>query len=80
MYAVILGYIATLMIYLGTGPNWYNVVMASEGCRVTWWKQFLYSEWSNLRILSENKIYNVISYSVNNLFPGDMNSQVNQIR
>ena len=44
VYAIILGYIATLMVYIGTGPNWYNVVMASEGCRITWWKQFLYSK------------------------------------
>ncbi|KAI9559818.1 hypothetical protein GHT06_013825 [Daphnia sinensis] len=42
VYAIILGFIATLMVYIGTGPNWYNVVIASEGCRITWWRQFLY--------------------------------------
>ncbi|XP_057365447.1 nose resistant to fluoxetine protein 6-like [Daphnia carinata] len=42
VYAIILGFIATLMVYIGTGPNWYNVIVASEGCRVSWWRQFLY--------------------------------------
>ncbi|EFX71086.1 hypothetical protein DAPPUDRAFT_60562 [Daphnia pulex] len=42
VYAVILGYIATLMVYSGTGPNWYSVTLVSQGCRITWWRHFLY--------------------------------------
>lgn len=42
VYAVILGFVATLMVYLGTGPNWYNVNLLSNACRISWWRQFLY--------------------------------------
>ncbi|XP_032794832.2 nose resistant to fluoxetine protein 6 [Daphnia magna] len=42
VYAIILGFVATLMVYLGTGPNWYSVNLASYGCRIVWWKHFLY--------------------------------------
>ncbi len=44
VYALILGYIATLMVYIGTGPNWYTVELGSNGCRVVWWRHFLYSK------------------------------------
>lgn len=44
VYAVILGFVATLMVYLGTGPNWYNVNLLSNACRISWWRQFLYSK------------------------------------
>lgn len=43
LYAFILGFIATLIVYLGTGPTWYNVHLFSNACRITWWRQFLYS-------------------------------------
>lgn len=43
VYALVLGFIATLIVYMGTGPNWYNVIASSAGCRVSWWKNFLYS-------------------------------------
>ena len=43
VYALVLGFIATLIVYMGTGPNWYNVIATSAGCRVSWWKNFLYS-------------------------------------
>lgn len=44
VYAIILGYIATLIVYSGTGPNWYSVTLISRGCRATWWRHFLYSQ------------------------------------
>jgi peptidoglycan/LPS O-acetylase OafA/YrhL len=43
VYAVILGFVATLMVYLGTGPNWYSVTFYADACRTAWWRQFLYS-------------------------------------
>lgn len=43
VYAIVMGFIATLMVYIGTGPNWYNVLVASQSCRVAWWKQLLFS-------------------------------------
>ena len=43
VYALILGYIATLIVYVGTGPNWYSVGLYSNACRLNWWRQFLYS-------------------------------------
>lgn len=60
VYAVILGFVATLMVYLGTGPNWYNVNLLSNACRISWWRQFL----------------SFIASSVNNLFPLDPYHQV----
>ena len=44
MYAIALGFIATLIVYVGTGPNWYNVEASAYGCRVNWWWHLLYSE------------------------------------
>lgn len=42
VYAFILGFIATLWVYLGTGPNWQNVRYQSENCRWNWWTNLLY--------------------------------------
>ncbi len=44
VYAIILGFVATLMVYIGTGPNWILVEAASNSCRVSWWKNLLYSK------------------------------------
>jgi hypothetical protein len=44
VYAFILGFIATLIVYVGTGPNWYSVNLFSNNCRNAWWRQFLYSQ------------------------------------
>lgn len=43
VFALIIGFIATLMVYLGTGPNWYTVQQFSDGCRNDWWRRLLYS-------------------------------------
>ncbi|XP_046461507.1 nose resistant to fluoxetine protein 6-like [Daphnia pulex] len=42
VYAFILGFIATLIVYFGIGPNWYDVNKYSNACRLAWWRQFLY--------------------------------------
>ena len=45
MYAIVLAYVATLMVYVGsTGPYWIRVEYASDGCDKIWWKHLLYSE------------------------------------
>ena len=44
VYAFILAFVASLIFYTGTGPNWYSVGVASNACRMAWWRQFLYSE------------------------------------
>lgn len=46
VYAFILGFIATLIVYVGTGPNWYSVNLYSNACRNAWWRQFLYSKFN----------------------------------
>ena len=48
VYAFILGFIATLTVYLGTGPYWYTVHDYSNFCRNAWWRQFLYSNFKKL--------------------------------
>jgi len=45
VYAFILGFIATLIVYVGIGPNWYSVNLYSNACRIAWWRQFLYSKY-----------------------------------
>ncbi|XP_057365085.1 nose resistant to fluoxetine protein 6-like [Daphnia carinata] len=42
VYAIVLGFIATLIVYTGTGPNWYNVQLSAYGCRINWWWHLLY--------------------------------------
>jgi peptidoglycan/LPS O-acetylase OafA/YrhL len=42
VYAIILGFIATLLIYVSTGPNWQMVAYMKEGCRSNWWNNLLY--------------------------------------
>ena len=44
VYAFILCFIATLIVYVGIGPYWYDVNKFSNACRNAWWRQFLYSE------------------------------------
>lgn len=43
VYAIVLAYVATLMVYVGNGPNWFRVEFASNGCDKAWWKHLLYS-------------------------------------
>jgi len=42
VYAIILGFIATLMVYIGSGPNWGFTYNTAEACRNEWWHNFLY--------------------------------------
>ena len=42
VYAVILGFNATLLADIGASPNWQNVRYVSEGCRWNWWCHLLY--------------------------------------
>ena len=42
MYIFIIGFIATLLVYVGSGPYWYEVQHMSIGCRNAWWMQILY--------------------------------------
>ena len=42
VYAIILGFIATLIVYVSNGPNWRLVLYMREGCRWNWWNHLLY--------------------------------------
>ena len=42
MYALVIGFGATLMAHLGTGPDWYVVRFTAMSCRNAWWMQLLY--------------------------------------
>ena len=42
MYALVIGFGATLMAHLGTGPDWYVVRFTAMACRNAWWMQLLY--------------------------------------
>ena len=42
VYGMILGFIATLLVYISYGPNWQLVHYMREGCRWNWWSHFLY--------------------------------------
>lgn len=42
-YAIVVGFYATLMVYLGSGPGWnQHVKQQSEWCRENWLFNFLY--------------------------------------
>ena len=42
MYAIILGFAATLWFKLGSGPDWASVQYVSEDCKSKWWAHMLY--------------------------------------
>ena len=43
VYAVILAFLATLVVYLGSGPNWQDIHYSmTEACRNEWWRNLLY--------------------------------------
>lgn len=41
-YAILVGIMATLVVYLGNGPNWYIVEMQAQLCKDNWWTNILY--------------------------------------
>lgn len=41
-YALYVGFIATLLFHLGSGPLWHFVSQKKDACRLNWWKHFLY--------------------------------------
>ena len=41
-YAAIFGFIATIAVHLGSGPDWNYMEYISEDCRSTWWQNALY--------------------------------------
>ena len=63
VYAFILGFIATLIVYVGTGPNWYSVNLFSNNCRNAWWRQFLYSQLKSI-VLKKSDSSNLTEFSI----------------
>ena len=37
-----IGFMSTLVVFLGTGPLWHFIHQYSESCRNTWWTHFLF--------------------------------------
>ena len=42
VYAAVLAFIATLLPYMGDGPDWHFVRRMSKGVRQRWWTNMLY--------------------------------------
>ena len=42
VYAFILAFFATLLVYISSGPNWKLVHYMKEGCRWNWWNYLIY--------------------------------------
>jgi len=61
VYAIILGFIATLLVYIGSGPAWSTVVQESEQCRQHWWNNLLYI---NNLVDEDGVISNLMMYSI----------------
>ena len=62
VYAMILGFIATLLAYLGSGPSWQNVRDLSVACRWNWWNNLLYvnNYVRSYELEASNRIYLMI--------------------
>lgn len=41
-YFLYIGFMSTLVIFIGTGPLWYSVHQKREMCRSVWWTHILY--------------------------------------
>lgn len=61
VYALILGFVATLLSHLGTGPEWRRAETLSQVCRTDWWQNLLYI---NNYFLADSDIPNVTYYSL----------------
>ena len=42
VYAIILAFLATLIVYVSNGPNWRLILYMKEACRWNWWNHLLY--------------------------------------
>ena len=42
VYAFLIGFTATVYVYLGDGPNWLPIEYISIQCRNGWWYNLLY--------------------------------------
>ena len=42
MYALVLAFIMTLLVHVGSGPHWDYVHQMRQGCRRDWWSHMLY--------------------------------------
>ena len=63
MYALVIGFGATLMAHLGTGPDWYVVRFTAMACRNAWWMQLLYI--NNVIPREQNQlVLNLIEYLI----------------
>ena len=65
VYAVIMGFVATLVVHLGSGPYWYSVKLMAEGCREEWWTNLLYI--NNLAYLDYSKAVSIIFIEKKNI-------------
>ncbi len=41
-YAVVLAVFSTVIVYMGTGPNWYGIEVSADICRQEAWTNLLY--------------------------------------
>lgn len=58
-----MAFVCTLIVYIGTGPNWYQVEANSHACRLVWWQHVIYANNLITRDLPEAVIYLIESAS-----------------
>ena len=42
IYVAVFAFVSTLVVHIGSGPNWFNVKLHSINCRRSWWQHFLF--------------------------------------
>lgn len=42
VYAIVFGFVATVVVHLGSGPDWTYMDYISKDCRSTWWANLMF--------------------------------------
>lgn len=67
MYAIILAFLATLVVHCAVGPNWNNVRIISNECRSNWWINLLYLN-NVVGVEAHGRVYDKVVTITNNYY------------
>lgn len=41
VYIAVLAFVSTIIVHMGSGPNWFNMKFIAANCRRVWWQHLL---------------------------------------